>query len=412
MNKLKTIAEEVLASINKRIFKIDYNQDKYSCEIYSNGNITFIVVKYDNVEFLRFNLIPHRNLDNKQNTHYGIFHVYAIDDVAWYNNRLTHKNINVDEKMMCGKKPLSEVLDGYLSLGEKGEKQRIEILLNEMNITYDKISYDTINCRYVILLKPQLYESVIPQIENKLVYKYTTLKTFLKIAKNKKYRLNSIVSMNDTSEAFFLGDYLCDAYKDNLREKFEINYGRMDKYGLRHSKLLEYKSQLIGSFTINEDDPIMWERYGDNYKGVCIGFKYNPLNMRPITYCGRNKDSFFYKLKTISERLSSEGIAIYFDFISKEQFFVKHWQFESENEIRLLKECDNKDGEFQYELYGDLISYYREYELKELDLEPVCLWIGANMPNKDVNFPIICQLAKCHLGINEINFSKCDKYRI
>ena len=411
MNQLELIKDKVLACVNERISLIDYEHDKYKCNAFLIGDYSYVSVKYDNVEFLRFNIIISKKVLDGQKIISNQIYIYAFDDASWCNNRLTYKNINVNEKMMCDGRPLLEILDERLPLGGKKEIQRIESVLHEKDIVYNSICFDTINNRYVISLEPQLDDCQQDAFEGKCVYKYTSLKTFLEIARNKTMRLNSIVSMNDTSEAFFLGDYLCNAYNDNLREKFELGYDKMDKEGLRHSKLLEYKNYLIGSFTTNEDDPIMWERYGDKYKGVCIGFKYNPHNIKPIIYCGRNKDTFFYKLKTISEILNCERIAIYFDFISEEQFFVKHWQFESENELRLLKKCDDTDKEFRYDLYGDLITYYREYNLKELDLEPVSLSIGAYMPNKDVNFPIVCNLAKSNLGISDIYVSNCDKFR-
>ena len=302
---------------------------------------------------------------------------------------------------------MDSILEERLPLGNDNEKKVIEDLFHKHDLDYSKILFDTVNLRYVIQITSKI-ELGEPKVgNNNQVYKYTTLATFKKILEHGTYRLNSIVSMNDTSEAFFLGDYLCDAYNDIIRSKFDdCNY--LDRKGLRYNKLLEYKKYLIGSFTTKYDDPLMWERYGDKYQGVCIAFEYNPSIMKPITYCGKDGD-YFAKLKNVAEELQQMGIHIYYDLIGEKQLYVKHWQFEGESELRLLKKYDKEDIEF--DLYGNLITYYHDYQFDELGLKPVGLLVGAMLPNQDVNFPLLCELAINKLGIKEILISKCNKFR-
>lgn len=71
-----------------------------------------------------------------------------------------------------------------------------------------------------------------------------------------------------------------------------------------------------------------------------------------------------------------------------------------------------KDDDLEFTLYGDLLAYYHDFDFKDLGLEPVSLWIGANCPNKDANIPLLTNLAIRELGISEVYISKCNKYRI
>ena len=405
----KTIAERILKRVRTRLDKIEFNQEKYSCDIVQFRDSLQVQVKYDKLTFLRLEPFISRVTIGKRKAITGMFRIYAIDDMSWYQNLLTNIDIDVNENLMCLNNTitLDSILEERLPLGNDNEKKVIEDLFHKHNLDYSKILFDTVNLRYVIQITSKI-ELGEPKVgNNNQVYKYTTLATFKKILEHGTYRLNSIVSMNDTSEAFFLGDYLCDAYNDIIRSKFDdCNY--LDRKGLRYNKLLEYKKYLIGSFTTKYDDPLMWERYGDKYQGVCIAFEYNPSIMKPITYCGKDGD-YFAKLKNVAEELQKKGIHIYYDLIGEKQLYVKHWQFEGESELRLLKKYDKEDIEF--DLYGNLITYYHDYQFDELGLKPVGLLVGAMLPNQDVNFPLLCELAINKLGIKEILISKCNKFR-
>lgn len=409
IEQIKHIAEEILKHVDIRLSKIEFNQERYNCDIEPFGDSLQVLVKYDNMTFLRLEPFISRATIGNHKVLKGVFHIYAIDDISWYQNLLTNIDIDVNENLMCINNTitLDSILEERLPLGKDNEKKEIGVLFHKHNLDYSKILFDTINCRYVIQINPKI-ELKEPKVDDSnQVYKYITLDTFKKILEKGTIRLNSIVSMNDTSEAFFLGDYLCSAYNDIIRSKFDdCNY--LDRKGLRYNKLLEYKKYLIGSFTTKYDDPLMWERYGDKYQGVCIAFEYNPSIMKPITYCGKDGD-YFAKLKNVAEELQKKGIHTYYDLIGEKQLYVKHWQFEGESELRLLKKYDKEDIEF--DLYGNLITYYHDYQFDELGLKPVGLLVGAMLPNQDVNFPLLCELAKEKLEIREINISKCNKFR-
>lgn len=406
----KEIAETIYFKVKDRIKQIDYNQEKYDCDLKPCGNSFLVQVRYNDLLFLCFTPIISRTINGKSKSLKAVFQIHAIDDMFWYNNLLTNKDIDVNEKMMCqnNTKTFDSILEERIPLGTDSQKELIDDAFRRNHLDYSKISFDTISLRYVIQVDPKS-EFIETKVEKcNQVYKYTTLSTFKKILEKGTFRLNSIISMNDTSEAFFLGDYLCDDYNDNIRKRFDSFYNEEDSKGLRYNKLLEYKNILISSFTTKYDDSLMWERYGDKYQGVCIAFEYNPKVMKPITYCGKN-DDFFNQLKNVSKELLKKGIRVYYDFIDDRQFYVKHWQFEGESELRLIQRCEKSD--LKFELYGNLLTYYHDYKFEELGLKPVGLLVGAMLPNKDLNFPLLCELAQEKLNINEVNISKCDKFR-
>ena len=407
MDQTKQLAEQILQMVKNRLEKIDYQKDKYNCGISSFGDSYRITVKYDNIIFLQVYPYVSKSIKNGKKQLASMFFANIVDDVPM--DILTNKNVPVSEKLLCANnEPFERVLESRIPIWEEEKKDQIVKVLKEYKIDFSKINYDTINCRYVI--KGELNLSV-PKIkvENNRVYKYMSLATFMEILKRKKFRLNSIVSMNDTSETFFLGDYVCDAYVDSYRHRFDIYNSHEELNGKRISKLLEYKNCLIGSFSSKEDDPILWERYGDKYRGICLGFNFVAQNLKPIIYSG-NKNDIFSKLKKVATQLRQKNILIYFDFKGDLHFYCKHWQFEAESEYRMMKTIEDKDLEI--DLYGDILSYYHDYTFDELGIKPVSLWIGANCPNQDVNIPILSELTKRQLGIDEIYISKCNKYRI
>lgn len=99
-----------------------------------------------------------------------------------------------------------------------------------------------------------------------------------------------------------------------------------------------------------------------------------------------------------------------FTDIDKYMFFIKSIQFEYEHEYRLMKECEEKDLETTK--YGDLISFYKDYVFSDLEIKPETLYIGSNLPQRDVNYPLIVDIANRKLNIHIINNSSVDQLRV
>ena len=75
-----------------------------------------------------------------------------------------------------------------------------------------------------------------------------------------------------------------------------------------------------------------------------------------------------------------------------------------------MKECEEKDLETTK--YGDLISFYKDYVFSDLEIKPETLYIGSNLPQRDVNYPLIVDIANRKLNIHIINNSSVDQLRV
>jgi len=67
--------------------------------------------------------------------------------------------------------------------------------------------------------------------------------------------------------------------------------------------------------------------------------------------------------------------------------------------------------------YENLISYYKDFDIDEMGYIPelklsLCeIIIGANLPEPEVNYPLLVNLTNQTFGVDIINWSKVDKIR-
>ncbi len=114
-----------------------------------------------------------------------------------------------------------------------------------------------------------------------ILYHYCNIDTFMKIIEKKTIRLSNIFKMNDYSEVKHVLKYLLPALKEKYRENpfpFEFkmikNEQAFDQIVLCIEKEIDKVKYIsyIASFSDSEDDLEQWNRYGDNGKGVAIGY--------------------------------------------------------------------------------------------------------------------------------------------
>ena len=163
------------------------------------------------------------------------------------------------------------------------------------------------------------------------------------------------------------------------------------------------------SLTKRIDDALMWRLYGDNGRGVCLCFQVPSHIVKPIIYISEN-DEKFRSLKNVVAKWQEKNIHVVFAGIEDYMFVTKSSQFKYEDEFRILKTCEEK--KLKIAKYGNLVSFYKDYDFEELGIEPSSLYIGSNLPNWDVNYPLLVDMANRYLGITIICNSKVDKLRI
>lgn len=143
-------------------------------------------------------------------------------------------------------------------------------------------------------------------MELQTLYHYSSYNTLLTILKNRTFRLTSIELMNDFSEVSYGIQLLYDLLKEKgfslcqkpfFRESIDANARNLF---LEKDYIDTFRGPYIMCFSTKNDGNIpMWKMYGDDFKGVSIGFNFNKVPMIYNSLLKRNND------KHISENLKS-----------------------------------------------------------------------------------------------------------
>ena len=114
-----------------------------------------------------------------------------------------------------------------------------------------------------------------------ILYHYCNTETFMKIIENKTIRLSNIFKMNDYSEVTHVLKLLPALLKDEYKkEPFPLKYkGKVNQKAFDdiisdlHNNINDVKYvSYIACFSKHEDDLEQWCGYGDNGKGIAIGY--------------------------------------------------------------------------------------------------------------------------------------------
>ena len=119
-----------------------------------------------------------------------------------------------------------------------------------------------------------------------ILYHYCSYNTLLTILQNRTFRLTSIELMNDYSEIFYGSKLLVDIALKNgfitdspqtYQRNIEGNARSVNKF-YTNTQLEKYAGPYIMCFSEKGDGNIpMWKMYGDDFKGVSIGFDLNKI---------------------------------------------------------------------------------------------------------------------------------------
>ena len=151
------------------------------------------------------------------------------------------------------------------------------------------------------------------------IYHYCSLETFRLIIENRTLFMSDFHYMNDSSEE----SYFLNIFSEEMKKIYD-NFSQEEKEKLKNKKskyMYKYMTNLekiypnvcfICCFSKKHDDLNQWRAYGDDGKGVCIGFD----------------KSFFEKLK-INSRFFAQDVKYLCkkelsDFISKELEEIKN----------------------------------------------------------------------------------------
>ena len=223
-----------------------------------------------------------------------------------------------------------------------------------IDIRTDDVIYDLVTNSYILkeAAEQQMLKGLMParDEETEEIAKYTTLEGLAAILMSGKIRMNSIVSMNDKTETDFLSEHI-----KNYKEEHEQDY---DKY-------LFADKDFITSFTTRIDELDMWRLYGDNGRGICMVFERKDKkndDLYKISYIDPEKD--LDKVEELLGALKEKGVSFRLNLLQKYRHFLKHADYNTEAEYRLLKHREKTDGWFINRDNG-ILTPYVEFTLQK-----------------------------------------------
>ena len=387
------------------ISHIEIDQDKYSVEMLPmechHPMYGRLAVNYDTklLFFVDFYKKYGRTNEGKRTVN-GMFHIRIQDEGKDLLTPGDSMILQINDRFQVNYRgrqnvPIAQALMDVLPIRDE---EKVGKIVEILGVKRENILFDSFEKRYIVTSPIKEFDWQEEDVPS-YFHKYISLGTFHKMLQNKTFRMNSIISQSDTTETFYLGDFLCDDYEDEFK---------------RFGNVLSEKKNLIASFTKNGDDIGMWYDYGDKGKGVCLGFcLLGGQTLHQIQYIDEEK-SPLNKYREQVKFLKEEGIRIHFSSIDDHRRFVKNSKYVDEKEWRLIVDYN---GEMNDDIYGDRFVKYKEFpfigiELKDIGIRLTSITLGPCQPNGTSNFPLVVdrvyQVFGSHIIMNRSDISESD----
>lgn len=394
--------QEFVDTIEQRFRYIESQMDGFSKDICDDGDTKRVCIYYNGNKFFSLNYYISKIWTPEGIMVSNTFTITIRNDSRWYFENEAAPSININEYLRYDNNQyfnnLDELFDKYLPIRNEGKVDSIKNEFKKIGLELENVKFNTYDNRYWLYFDLSKYIKDKEEDEKpSYLCKYVSFGTYMNMLKNRTFRINSITSMNDTSESFFLGEFLCNIYQSKEE---------------RYKETINNHNTFITSLSKLYDSALMWRLYGDNGKGVCLVFDVKSAEVKPILYIGR-KVPRYQKLRTAIQNLNKKGINIFIHDIENQRFYVKSDQFDYEEEYRLLHSSDD----ISYTQYEDLISYYKDLKIDEKGYIPELgirieeIIVGANLPQREVNYPLLVNLTYKTFGVSIINWSEVDKLR-
>ena len=254
--------------------------------------------------------------------------------------------------------------------------------------------YDMDNSRYYFRGDPndlngienQFFRKLLPDFNDNIVFRYTTLSTLEGSLKNNTFRMNGIVGMNDPTEV----DYV-DARVFGHRKP-------IDEWNPDEIKTIN--NVFITSCTTreNEDNLTMWRLYGDDSKGVSFKIEVkddcfnNNMILARVSYGEKGVHKQLDLIKSLIYEFYDETSAK-FEYKTYETWkhFFKPFEYEIEKEVRLLYIKNDTIKPLKNDwivtnndkIFNPVVDFKLNAEDFPLTITEIIL--GPNTPEKNVN---------------------------
>ncbi len=207
-----------------------------------------------------------------------------------------------------------------------------------------------------------------------ILYHYCSVETLYNIITNQTIRLTDIQQMNDSTEFEYGLNLLNDLYPDH-------------KITSRYSLFNKNKNCIsVYDFCLSENPNLLsqWRNYGDDTRGICIGFDFNIMNANASIKRGANTDvSYIFDIIKVSyskknqeqvvhkliDSLNDNDDILYTKYLSS----IKHEGFFEEKEWRLVSglnmgiiDSPANDKTLQFMVSRGTIRKYIDVKFNEL----------------------------------------------
>ena len=252
-----------------------------------------------------------------------------------------------------------------------------------------------------------------------IIYHYCNYETFKKIITNKTLRLSDIRKSNDKYEMdLFLKQH--EGAKEIPEDSSRINTDYWKMLIEEIDRVTNEMRCFASCLSVGADKLSQWERYGDNCKGVAIGFNkeklINHIEKVAESLSGNNSDDIVPKI--VAEKVTYKKLKYFFWFNDihkqykqirenplnyyKECAFTKHIGFWEEKEFRialLFKKGGNKflDGDFLNHI-GMNENNVKSYKISEKSEEHEKEYIDLKFPESLIEEVYIGPLGKAEGG--------------
>lgn len=265
----------------------------------------------------------------------------------------------------------------------------------------------------------------------RILYHYSDYIALTGIITKAEMRVNNILNMNDLSEMSYFLKHVSDEIIEMMgpapNEKIIEKMNETAEYYM--SRRFQY-SAYAACFSLYEDDAAQWARYGNQGRGVCIGFDEDML--KKIIVPGMTLENVYYDADQKSHELASEFLsfirenetAILDESISDELMeryggmlrktllcsaAYKHPSFACENEVRMLfwPELTYIEGmKPGYHITAERIKKYYPLNLRQLCARAGVgfedLFVSIKVGPESTQSPEILADYFCSMGMSEI----------
>lgn len=162
---------------------------------------------------------------------------------------------------------------------------------------------------------------------------------------------------------------------DEANDPFELRVNNSDpQHGLNRSRGTSIEMGVL-CFGPDYKSPLMWAHYGDNHRGVCLGFDIDEKLLFPVEYDNRGRSIYMDIAPGMNIELTPDTLHVMWERWSKLLAASIEHSCDSPNlaledkkkEWNILKFCLRKAGAWSYENEIRMPIYLRDSEIEESD---------------------------------------------